>query len=84
MACAASVGIAQGGGVGKYLAQWIVHGDSEINMLEFEPRRYMSWANKDYAVKKSSDQYRRMYFTPLPNESIETSRPMKKMQNVGR
>jgi len=47
-------------------------------MLEFEPRRYMSWANKDYVIKKSSDQYRRMYFTPLPNESIETGRPMKK------
>ena len=46
MACAASIGIAQGGGIGKYLAQWIVHGDSEINMLEFEPRRYMSWVTK--------------------------------------
>jgi dimethylglycine dehydrogenase len=38
----------------------------------------MSWADKDYAIKKSSDQYRRMYFTPLPNESIEVGRPMKK------
>ncbi|MCK5899871.1 aminomethyltransferase, partial [bacterium] len=78
MACAASVGIAQGGGAGKYMAQWMTYGDADINMLEFEPRRYMSWANKDYVIKKSSDQYRRMYFTPLPNESIETGRPMKK------
>ena len=77
MACAASVGIAQGGGVGKYLAQWIVHGDSEINMLEFEPRRYMSWANKKYAVDKSIDQYTRMYVTPMPNESIDVGRQMK-------
>jgi len=77
MACAASVGIAQGGGVGKYLAQWIVHGDSEINMLEFEPRRYMSWVNKKYAVDKSVDQYTRMYVTPMPNESIDVGRPMK-------
>ena len=77
MACAASVGIAQGGGVGKYLAQWIVHGDSEINMLEFEPRRYMSWVNKKYAVDKSIDQYTRMYVTPMPNESIDVGRPMK-------
>jgi len=76
--CAASIGIAQGGGAGKYMAQWMTYGDADINMLEFEPRRYMSWANKDYVIKKSSDQYRRMYFTPLPNESIETGRPMKK------
>ena len=77
MACAASVGIAQGGGIGKYLAQWIVYGDSEINMLEFDPRRYMSWTTKKYAVEKSTDQYTRMYFTPVPNESIEVGRPMK-------
>ena len=77
MACAASVGIAQGGGIGKYLAQWIVHGDSEINMLEFEPRRYMSWVTKKYAVDKSIDQYTRMYVTPVPNESIDVGRPMK-------
>jgi len=37
----------------------------------------MSWVNKDYAIKKSSDQYKRMYFTPLPNESIEIGRPVK-------
>jgi len=78
MFCGASIGIAQGGGAGKYMAQWMVYGDADINMLEFEPRRYMSWANKDYTIKKSSDQYRRMYLTPLPNESIETGRPMKK------
>jgi len=78
MFCGASIGIAQGGGAGKYMAQWMTYGDADINMLEFEPRRYMSWANKDYAIKKSSDQYRRMYFTPLPNESIETGRPIKK------
>ncbi len=77
MACAASIGIAQGGGVGKYLAQWIVHGDAEINMLEFEPRRYMSWTTKDYAIQKSTDQYKRMYVTPMPNESIEIGRPNK-------
>jgi len=77
MFCGASIGIAQGGGAGKYMAQWMTYGDADINMLEFEPRRYMSWANKDYTIKKSSDQYRRMYFTPLPNESIETGRPMK-------
>ncbi len=78
MFCGASIGIAQGGGAGKYMAQWMTYGDADINMLEFEPRRYMSWSNKDYAIKKSSDQYRRMYFTPLPNESIDVGRPMKK------
>ena len=77
MFCAASIGIAHGGGAGKYMAQWIVHGDSEINMMEFEPRRYMSWVNKEYSIEKSKEQYRRMYVTPMPHEKVEAGRPMK-------
>ena len=77
MFCAASIGIAHGGGAGKYMAQWIVHGDSEINMMEFEPRRYMSWVDKNYSVEKSKEQYRRMYVTPMPNDVVEVGRPMK-------
>ena len=77
MFCAASIGIAHGGGAGKYMAQQIIHGDSDINMLEFEPRRYMSWVNKDYSIEKSKEQYRRMYVTPMPHETIAVGRPMK-------
>jgi dimethylglycine dehydrogenase len=77
MFCAASIGIAHGGGAGKYMAQWIVHGDSEINMMEFEPRRYLNWVNKEYSVEKSKEQYRRMYVTPMPHEKVEAGRPMK-------
>jgi len=77
MFCAASIGIAHGGGAGKYMAQWIVHGDSEIDMMEFEPRRYMSWVNKEYSIEKSKEQYRRMYVTPMPHDTVEVGRPMK-------
>ena len=77
MFCAASIGIAHGGGAGKFMAQWIVHGDSEINMMEFEPRRYMSWVNKEYSIEKSKEQYRRMYVTPMPHDTVEVGRPMK-------
>jgi dimethylglycine dehydrogenase len=37
MCCGSSFGIAQGAGCGKYLAQWMLYGDSEINMTGFEP-----------------------------------------------
>jgi len=78
MFCASSVGIAQGGGAGKYMAQWMTYGDADINMLEFDPRRYLSWAHKDYAIAKSIDEYKRMYVTPLPNEGLDVGRPIKK------
>lgn len=39
LSCGSSIGIAQGGGCGKYLAQWMIHGESEINMASVDPRR---------------------------------------------
>ena len=47
MCCGTSFGIAQGGGCGKYLAQWMVHGDAEINMTEFDPRRFGAFRGQD-------------------------------------
>ncbi|MEY3905783.1 MAG: Aminomethyltransferase, partial [Pseudomonadota bacterium] len=44
--CGTSFGIAQGGGSGKYLAQWMVYGDADINMAEFDPRRYGPYADE--------------------------------------
>lgn len=70
-----SIGIAQGGGAGKYLAQWMVHGDSEINMAEFDPRRFGGWTDVDYTRKKSFEDYNRMYALPAPGEELDTARP---------
>ena len=77
MFCGTSFGIAQGGGAGKYMAQWMVHGDADINMLEFDCRRYLGWKNKDYAWKRSVDEYTRQYATPFPGEEIEVAREIK-------
>ena len=41
-------GIAQGAGCGKFLAQWMLEGDSEINMTGFDPRRLGVYADADY------------------------------------
>jgi len=78
MCCCASIGITQGAGAGKYLAQWMVHGQTEINMLEFDPRRFGEWAVGDYSVSKAVDEYQQMYQTPLPGEGRDVGRPIKK------
>jgi dimethylglycine dehydrogenase len=70
-----SIGIAQGAGAGKYLAQWMVHGDAEINMGEFDPRRFGGWADEDYTRAKSFEDYNRMYALPAPGEELDTGRP---------
>ena len=77
MFCGTSFGIAQGGGAGKYMAQWMVHGDADINMLEFDCRRYLGWTNQDYAWKRSVDEYTRQYATPFPGEEINVARKIK-------
>ena len=80
MFCGTSFGIAQGGGAGKYMAQWMVHGDADINMLEFDCRRFLGWADKDYALKRSVDEYSRQYATPYPGEEINVARKIKTNQ----
>jgi dimethylglycine dehydrogenase len=77
MACGASIGVTQGPGAGKYLAQWMMHGQTEINMLAFDPRRYGDWAVGDYCLGKSIDEYQQMYQPVLPGEYRDAGRPVK-------
>ena len=77
MCCGASIGITQGPGAGKYLAQWMVHGQTEINMLGFDPRRYGDWSAGRYALEKSIDEYQQMYQVAYPGEYREDGRPVK-------
>ena len=78
MACGASIGICQGGGAGKYLAQQMVHGQAEINMLEFDPRRFGDWAAGSYTREKAVDDYQHMYHCHAPAEQRDAGRPVKK------
>ncbi len=74
LCCGSSFGIAQGAGCGKYLAQWILHGDSEINMTGFDPRRFGGFANDDYMQAKGFQDYGMTYFTPMPGEELPAAR----------
>ncbi|MFQ5421883.1 MAG: FAD-dependent oxidoreductase, partial [Anaerolineae bacterium] len=75
LCCGSSIGIAQGAGAGKYLAQWMVHGASEINMVGVDPRRFGPYANKAYTSAKSHQDYRHMYVLHLPGEERPAGRP---------
>ena len=77
MHCGASIGICQGGGAGKYLAQWMVHGQAEISMREFDPRRFGNWATKDYTASVSIADYQHMYYCYKPAEQHEVGRNLR-------
>jgi dimethylglycine dehydrogenase len=76
--CGASIGIAQGGGAGRYLAQWMVHGQAEINMREFDPRRFGDWAAKEYTSTVAVADYQHMYYCYKPAEQHEVGRGLRK------
>lgn len=73
--CGSSIGIAQGAGCGKFLAQWMIEGDAEINMGSVDPRRFGAYADQDYTRAKSFDDYQNMFETPLPGREVQAGRP---------
>ena len=75
MCCGSSFGIAQGAGCGKYLAQWMLDGDAEINMTGFDPRRFGGFADETYTRAKVFQDYSRTYATALPGEELPAGRP---------
>jgi dimethylglycine dehydrogenase len=77
LATGTGIGIAQGPGCGKYLAQWMVHGDAEINMLGMDPRRYGDFCDQAYASAKAHREYWDMYRLIPPGEERPEGRPAK-------
>ncbi len=74
----ASIGIAAGAGSGKYLAQWMVYGDAEINMAGLDPRRFSDFAPGEYTKEKSHEDYEHMYKLHLPGEERPAGRRIRK------
>ena len=77
LCCGAGIGITQGPGAGKYLAQWMVHGQTEINVREMENRRFGAWSIGEYNVSKAIDEYHQMYQIHYPGEYREPGRPVR-------
>nr|MBX2867079.1 FAD-dependent oxidoreductase [Acidiferrobacterales bacterium] len=73
----ASIGIAAGAGCGKYLAQWMIYGDAEINMAGFDPRRFSNFAPGQYTKEKSHEDYEHMYKLHLPGEERPGGRKLR-------
>ncbi len=75
----ASIGITQGPGAGKYLAQWMVHGQTEINVRGMDPRRFGDHCGPKsfFTIEKAHDEYHEMYQVRLPGEYRAAGRPQK-------
>ena len=66
-ACVFTFGIAQGGGAGKVLAEWVTQGGTEWDMWSCDPRRFTGHADHDYCVQKGMEVYGHEYAMHFPH-----------------
>jgi dimethylglycine dehydrogenase len=72
-----SFGITQGGGAGKALAEWVVHGKTEWDLWSLDRRRYGDYATTDYTVAKAIEVYQNEYASSFPYEERPAGRPLR-------
>ncbi|NRA99530.1 MAG: GcvT family protein, partial [Rhodobacteraceae bacterium] len=76
-ACVFTFGIAQGGGAGKVLAEWITEGQTEWDMWAVDPRRFTAHADDAYCVAKGMEVYGHEYAMHFPHHEWPAGRDKK-------
>ena len=78
-ACAVMAGFLQGGGVGKSLAEWMIHGEPEAGVFGMDVARYGKFAENRQFIRETTGQfYTRRFVMTYPNEQLPAGRPLKK------
>jgi dimethylglycine dehydrogenase len=75
--CAFTFGIAQAGGAGKCIAEWVVRGQPEWDMWPLDSRRYLEFANRKFTLAKAIETYQHEYGIGYPAEERPAGRPAK-------
>ncbi|MDG1739213.1 MAG: FAD-dependent oxidoreductase [Paracoccaceae bacterium] len=76
-ACVFTFGIAQGGGAGKVMAEWIIDGGTEWDMWAVDPRRYTDYTDQDYCNVKGMEVYGNEYAMHYPHHEWPAGRDKK-------
>jgi dimethylglycine dehydrogenase len=75
--CGTQIGIGWGPGLTRELARWMVHGAADISMRDYDPRRFGSYAIKDWQVVKAREDYCLRHEIPYPHFNRLAGRPIK-------
>ena len=77
-ACGVMAGFLQGGGVGKSLAEWMIHGETEEDVYGMDIARFGNYAENKQFIKETTGQfYTRRFVMTYPNEQLPAGRPLK-------
>ena len=78
LACGVMAGFLQGGGVGKSLAEWMIHGEAEADTWPMDIARYGAFAsNREYIRQTTGQFYSRRFVMTYPNEQLPAGRPLR-------
>lgn len=76
-ACVFTFGIAQAGGAGKVLAEWVTEGKTEWDMWSCDPRRFTDYTDPQYCVDKAMEVYGNEYAIHFPRHVWPAGRDRK-------
>ncbi|WP_372990115.1 FAD-dependent oxidoreductase [Sulfitobacter sp.] len=74
-ACGVMAGFSQGGGVGLTLAQWMVEGEPERDVMAMDVARFGDWISPGYTLPKVIENYQKRFSVSYPNEELPAARP---------
>ena len=69
-----SMGVMEGGGGGKFLAEWIVSGEPPMDPLALDPRRFGAFADRDYRIAKAIECFTHQFAIHYPFEERPAGR----------
>ena len=77
-ACGVMAGFSQGGGVGLTLAQWMVEGEPERDVMAMDVARFGRWITPGYTLPKVIENYQTRFSVVYPNEELPAARPFRR------
>ncbi len=70
-----SMGVMEGGGAGRLLAEWMDAGEPPMDVLAVDPRRFGAWADRSYRVARAIESFGRQFAIHYPFEERPAGRP---------
>ncbi len=71
-----SMGVMEGGGAGKLLAEWMTDGSPPMDVLGIDSRRFGAFAEtRDYRLDKATECFGRQFAIHYPHEELPDARP---------
>lgn len=77
VACGFLGGIAQGGGIGLAMSQWILEGESELDLHFIDVARFGDWTTREFARERAHEILPIRYELIYPGIERKSGRPLK-------